>query len=135
MALFRLEVKERCAALVQITILLIGSVSAIAKFVTQQLAGYTYMFPVPPNVCTSFFCDPWLIPVQSDPFRAVPNWSRPYQHSHIILVIWDLCFTGGSNSLAYRFRSCFPSFEANGEVVYQVPTAMVALVATAVRQR
>jgi len=55
MALFCLEVKERCAALVQITILLIGSVSAIAKFVTQQLAGYTYMFLVPPNVRTSFF--------------------------------------------------------------------------------
>ena len=79
-----------------------------------------------------FFCDLWLIPVQSDPFCVVPNWSRPYQHSHIILVIWDLCFTGGSNSLAHRFHSRFPSFEADGEVVYQVPTAMVALVATAV---
>jgi len=55
MALFCLEVKECCAALVQITILLIGSVSAVAKFITQQLAGYTYTFPVPPNVHTSFF--------------------------------------------------------------------------------
>lgn len=110
----------------------IGSVSAIAQFVSRQLSGYTYTFPVPPNVRTIFFCDLWLIPVQSDPLRAVPNRSRPYRHSHIITVIRDLCFTGGINSLAHRYRSRFPSFQTDEQVVYEVPSAMVALVATAV---
>ena len=48
-------------------------------------------------------------------------------------MIRDVCFTGGSSSLANQYHACFPTFQGDdGQVVPKVPTALVALVATAV---
>jgi len=63
-----------------------------------------------------------------------PIRSKPYRNSRIITVIRDVCFTGGGSSLANRYHARFPSFQGdNGLVVPEVPIALVALVATAVR--
>ena len=60
--------------------------------------------------------------------------TRPYRNDRIITVIRDMFFTGGAASFARRFRFLFPVFEGcNGEEKLEVPIAMVALVATAVR--
>jgi Domain of unknown function (DUF6532) len=49
-------------------------------------------------------------------------------------VIRELFFTGGAAALAHRFEFKFPRFKGpDGELVYEVPRSMVALVATAVR--
>ena len=49
-------------------------------------------------------------------------------------MIQDVCFTGGGSSLANRYHARFPTFQGDdGQVVPKVPTALVALVATAVR--
>jgi hypothetical protein len=49
-------------------------------------------------------------------------------------VIRELYFEGGVTSFARRFASRFPTHQGfNGVAVPEVPVAMVALVATAVR--
>jgi hypothetical protein len=59
--------------------------------------------------------------------------TRPYRNSAIIRVIRDLYFSGGSNAFATRHLSRFARFEEyDGSVRIEVPTAMVALVSTAV---
>jgi hypothetical protein len=60
--------------------------------------------------------------------------TRPYRNDRIITIIRDMFFTGGASSFARRFRYLFPTFEGpHAEQIYEVPIAMVALVATAVR--
>ena len=131
--LYRLEVKERCATLLQIVFLSVGSVPTIAQIVARQLSRYNYTFPTTSNVSSPFFFDPWLISVQGNHLHVVSNRSKPYRNSRIITVIRDLCFIGGTNSFAHRFHSRFPTFQGDdGRVVHEVPIAMVALVATAV---
>jgi hypothetical protein len=45
----------------------------------------------------------------------------------------DLYFIGGVHSFAHQYRECIVTWEGDdGEVVYEAPVAMVALVATAV---
>ncbi|KAF8266315.1 hypothetical protein EI94DRAFT_1701829 [Lactarius quietus] len=57
--------------------------------------------------------------------------SWPYQNKHIITVIQDMYFTGGSASFAKKYNYLFPIFEGcKGEMI-KVPVLMVALVATA----
>jgi hypothetical protein len=59
--------------------------------------------------------------------------TRPYRNDQIITVIRDMFFVGGATSFARRFRYLFPTYEiSHGQEVYEVPIAMVALVATAV---
>ena len=59
--------------------------------------------------------------------------SRPYRNQRIITVIHDLYFTGGITSFATRFDHLFPTHRHNnGVTMREVPTPMVALVATAV---
>ena len=59
--------------------------------------------------------------------------TRPYRNDQIIVVIWDMFFTGGATSFARRFRYLFPTYESrHGVESHEVPIAMVALVATAV---
>jgi hypothetical protein len=60
--------------------------------------------------------------------------SKPYRNDRIIAVIRDLYFTGGYTSFARRFNYLFPSCENCDNVTrHEVPDAMVALAATAVR--
>jgi len=54
-ALFRLEIKERCAALVQTVFVAIGHVPTIAQVVARQLSKYNYTFPTSTNVSSPFF--------------------------------------------------------------------------------
>ena len=61
--------------------------------------------------------------------------SRPYRNDRIIAVIRGLYFTAtaGVPSFASRFRYLFPTYETcEGELNYEVPVPMVALVSTAV---
>ena len=69
--------------------------------------------------------------------KNVPNrlvmCSWPYRNEHIIATIWDLYFTGGSNTFARRFLYLFPTYKGGkGEISQEVPILMVALIATAV---
>ena len=60
---------------------------------------------------------------------------RPYRNDQIVGVIWDLYFTRGHTSFALHFDHLFPSCGSCDNVDRQeVPDAMVALAATAVRQ-
>ena len=103
----------------------------IAQVATQQLLDYNYTFPTLSNISTSFFCSSWLISIQSN--RASLNRNKPYRNIHIITVIWELFFSGGTTSFAHRYHPRFPTFQdSNGDVVLEVPIPMVALVATAV---
>jgi hypothetical protein len=61
--------------------------------------------------------------------------SRPYRNDRLIAVIRDMYFSGGAMSFARKFRYLFPTYEnREGQVSYEVPIPMVALVATAVSQ-
>lgn len=121
-------------ALVQADFQGIHSPSTIAQAVTRQLSAYAYTFPMAMNVSTYFQTKLWLTPVQNDPIRVVPMQTKPYQNFHLIEVIQDLYFSGGFNSFAYQYRPRFPRTEDENRmpVYYEVPVAMVALVATAV---
>jgi Domain of unknown function (DUF6532) len=60
--------------------------------------------------------------------------TRPYRNPAIIRIIRDMYFVGGNGSFASRHASRFASLEdTNGLTQLQVPKAMVAFVATAVR--
>ena len=61
--LFRSDIKERCAAIVQISFLSIGTVSTIAQVVTRQLSAYNYTFPSSLHVSLLFFSsyNSWFI--------------------------------------------------------------------------
>jgi hypothetical protein len=59
--------------------------------------------------------------------------SRPYRNDRIITVIRSMYFGGGALSFARRFRYLFPTHEGrDGDINFEVPVPMVALVATAV---
>jgi hypothetical protein len=61
---------------------------------------------------------------------------QPYRNEWIILVIQQHFFSGGPVSFANEFKHIFPtSKDRNGVTVREVPVAMVALVATAVRSQ
>lgn len=60
--------------------------------------------------------------------------TKPYRNIRILTVIRDLYFMGGLTSFACRFATLFPRYQYNnGTTKREVPIAMVALVATAVR--
>ena len=57
----------------------------------------------------------------------------PYRNDHIIKIVQDMYFSGGSRLFAMRFDRHFPRFEErNGMISHEVPIPMIALVATAV---
>ena len=59
--------------------------------------------------------------------------TKPYQNWRIISVMHDLYFIGGVHLFAHWYRECIAMWEGDdGEVVYEAPVAMVALMATAV---
>jgi hypothetical protein len=61
---------------------------------------------------------------------------KPYRNKRIVTAISTLFFTGGTSAYAHRFDSKFPRFRGpDGALVREVPEAMLALVATAVRAR
>jgi hypothetical protein len=63
----------------------------------------------------------------------LPQVSQPYRSTIIISVIRDLFFTG-NKPFVKRHQDQFPSHRGTeGETVWEVPKAMVALVSTAVK--
>jgi len=58
--------------------------------------------------------------------------TRPYRNDRIITVLRDLIFSGGASSFATRYESRFPRRNEGSSVLFEVPIAMVALVATGV---
>jgi len=60
--------------------------------------------------------------------------TKLYRNQQIIRVVHDLFFSRGLSAYAHRFDLEFPRFEGpNGVQVPMLPTAMLALVGTAVR--
>jgi len=115
--LFRREVKDCCAAIVQAEFLAIPSPLKVMSLVEKQLSNYNYSFPRAGN---------------GDPFNFLPMRTRPYRNIRIVNVIRDMFFTGGASSFAHRFRSQFSIHQGrDGVVLRELPIAMVALVATA----
>ena len=98
-------------ALVQADFLAVPLAPTIAEAVARQLGRYTYTFPMGLNVSTHFLGNLYLMPIQNDPIHALPMRTRPYRNIHIIGVIRDLYFMGGSNSFAHRYRARFLTFE------------------------
>ncbi|KAF8270547.1 hypothetical protein EI94DRAFT_1798028 [Lactarius quietus] len=113
---FLSEVKDRITAVSYAAILGIGSVTEVARVIGNQLSNYTYTFlRVPPNMGAA----------------GLVKHSLPYRNEHIIAVIRELYFTGGSASFTSRFGHMFPvHFNNNGRPTRKVPVPMVALVAT-----
>ncbi|KAH8994406.1 hypothetical protein EDB86DRAFT_3078268 [Lactarius hatsudake] len=114
--LFRSEVKDRCNAIAMAEFT--SQVPAdIIQSVDWQLSGYQYVYPKGPKGLGQN--------------RLIMR-SQPYRNSRIIRVIHDLFFTGGGSSFKARFDYLFTSKSGdNGQMVHEVPIAMVALVATA----
>ncbi|KAN0123161.1 hypothetical protein V8E52_003114 [Russula decolorans] len=115
--LFRGEVKDRCAAVIQAEFLAIRTGLSVIHLVNKELSNYNYTFPRLNN---------------GNQLNFLPRRTRPYRNIRIINVIRDLYFGGGAHSFVNRFRSQFPVHQGNdGVVLREVPIAMVALVATA----
>ncbi|KAN0125967.1 hypothetical protein V8E52_001174 [Russula decolorans] len=115
--LFRGEVKDRCAAIIQAEFLAIRTGLSVIHLVNKELSNYNYTFPRLNN---------------GNQLNFLPRRTRPYRNIRIINVIRDLYFGGGAHSFVNCFRSQFPVHQGNdGVVLREVPIAMVALVATA----
>ncbi|KAN0116523.1 hypothetical protein V8E52_005904, partial [Russula decolorans] len=115
--LFRGEVKDRCAAIIQAEFLAIQTGLSVIHLVNKELSNYNYTFPRLNN---------------GNQLNFLPRRTRPYRNIRIINVIHDLYFGGGAHLFVNRFRSQFPVHQGNdGVVLREVPIAMVALVATA----
>ncbi|KAH9038003.1 hypothetical protein EDB83DRAFT_2318530 [Lactarius deliciosus] len=118
MSRIRAEVKERCGALCVPQIYTFGNATEITRRIQKQLINYNYTFPFAMIVGT--------LP------EGLPRRTRPYRNDHIISIIRDLYFTGGSSSLATRFEDQFPTHQGpDGDFNQEVPISMVALVVTA----
>ncbi|KAN0141184.1 hypothetical protein V8E53_000940 [Lactarius tabidus] len=115
--LIRSEIKECCNTITIGAFMTFGSALDIIEYVRNQLSNYTYTFP--------------RATTHNTPNGLVMR-TRPYRNDRIITIIRDMFFTGGASSFARRFRYLFPTFEGpHAEQIYEVPIAMVALVATA----
>ncbi|KAF8263175.1 hypothetical protein EI94DRAFT_1704178 [Lactarius quietus] len=114
--IMRGEVKDRLVAMTQTTFRGKASPMEAAVYIQEQLSNYNYTYPRGPRLGGTGTL--WMR-------------SKPYRNDQIIGVIWDLYFTGGHTSFAYRFDYRFPRCENCENVRKQVPDAMVALAATA----
>ncbi|KAH9173495.1 hypothetical protein EDB89DRAFT_699441 [Lactarius sanguifluus] len=115
-SVFRADVKERCVAA---TTLLLGAhdSSAVTDLVKRLLTDFNYIFP--------------RRNVNGNILVGSPHLSRPYRSSIIISVIRDLYFSG-NKPFVTRHQDQFPFRQGTeGDVIWEVPKAMVGLVATA----
>ncbi|KAN0140700.1 hypothetical protein V8E53_001527 [Lactarius tabidus] len=116
-SIFRGDVKERCAAAIA-PLLVLNTPTAVKDLINKIKDDYNYIFPRRsqgnPNV---------LI--------GLPQTSRPYRSPIVISVIQDLFFSGNP-SFVTKHQDQFPSRTGtNGDIIWEVPKAMVALVSTA----
>ncbi|KAH9066102.1 hypothetical protein EDB83DRAFT_2315106 [Lactarius deliciosus] len=113
---FQCEVKDRCNAIAMAEFT--SQVPAdIIQSVDWQLSGYQYVYPKGPKGLGQN--------------RLIMR-SQPYRNSRIIRVIHNLFFTGGGSLFKAQFDYLFTNKSGdNGQMVREVPIAMVALVAMA----
>ncbi|KAI9447601.1 hypothetical protein H4582DRAFT_2068214 [Lactarius indigo] len=114
-SVFRAEVKERCVAA---TTLLLSAHDplAVTDLVKKLLTDFNYIFP--------------RRNVNGNVLVGSPHLSRPYRSSIIVSVIRDLYFSG-TVPFVTRHQDLFPSRQGTDEnVIWEVPKAMVGLVAT-----
>ena len=95
--------KERCANMIHLSLILLGLETTVAAVVKRQLADYHYTFLLTQvcfhfsALCNSKFC-------QGDPLKALLWRMHPYRNPWIISVIKELYFGPGTSSYAYRFE-------------------------------
>ncbi|KAF8257046.1 hypothetical protein EI94DRAFT_1819298 [Lactarius quietus] len=110
------KVKEHCNTVTMASFLALGQEQNVIDYVSKQLLQHTYMFPG-----AAF----------ANALSNLVMHSQPHRNKHIITVIWDMYFTGGSASFAKKYNYLFLIFEGcEGEMI-KVPVLMVVLVATA----
>lgn len=115
-----------------------SSASDIVQYVQHQLSNYAYTFLGIENVShtVSTSCPLTVCLCQPGAVKALVMCLRPYQNKQIITIIRSMYFTAtrATPSFANRFQYLFPTHEGSteGEIKYEVPVPMVALVATAV---
>ncbi|KAF8262772.1 hypothetical protein EI94DRAFT_1742680, partial [Lactarius quietus] len=114
--LFRSEIKECCSTTIRGPFQMFASPLDVIDHVRKQLANYTYTFP--------------RATIVNAP-NGLVMCTRPYRNDHIIAVIQDMFFVGGATSFAQRFKYLFPTYQGRRGEELEVPTPMVALVATA----
>ncbi|KAN0141621.1 hypothetical protein V8E53_000083 [Lactarius tabidus] len=118
-SIFRSEVKERCVAAIALLLGAHESATVISELVLKLRTDFNYIFPRRLNNANN------------NVLIGVPNISRPYHSSIIISVIRDLFFSGNT-PFVVQHQALFPSHEGtSGDVIWEVPKAMVALVSTA----
>ncbi|KAH8994679.1 hypothetical protein EDB86DRAFT_3078043 [Lactarius hatsudake] len=114
-SIFHAEVKDRCVAA---TTLLLGAhdPSAVTDIVKGLLLDFNYIFP--------------RRNANGNVLVGSPHLSRPYRSPIIISVIRDLYFSGNTPFVTCH-QDQFPSRQGTeGDVIWEVPKAMVGLVAT-----
>ncbi|KAN0136269.1 hypothetical protein V8E53_005874 [Lactarius tabidus] len=118
-SIFRSEVKERCVAAIALLLGAHESATVISELVLKLRTDFNYIFLRRLNNANN------------NVLIGVPNISRPYRSSIIISVIRDLFFSGNT-PFVVQHQALFPSREGtSGDVIWEVPKAMVALVSTA----
>ncbi|KAI9449041.1 hypothetical protein BJY52DRAFT_1192929 [Lactarius psammicola] len=115
-SIFCAEVKERCTAAVALLVNVHNSPTLIADLIERQTTDYNYIF---------------LRRGSSNTLSGPANLSHPYRSTIITSVIRDLFFTEPVPFVTHH-QDLFQSHQgANGNVSYEVPKAMVALVSMA----
>ncbi|KAH9060276.1 hypothetical protein EDB87DRAFT_1728537 [Lactarius vividus] len=117
-SIFRAEVKERCV----VTVALLFSVydpTAIVDLVKKLETDFSYIYPRRSKANN----DHVLV--------GSPDLRRPFRSSVIISVARDLYFSGNTPFFTLH-QDQFPCHHGpNGDIIWEVPKAMVALVSTA----
>ena len=128
--IFRGEVKERCAQLVEDMFSPLKSLAEAKELADQQLDNYNYTYQIS-AVSNQPFNRHMLTFLQP---TTNGRRSKLYRNERIVTVIRDLFFTGGNLSYAHRFDIMFPRFQGpDGVFVCEMPEPMLGLVATGVR--
>ena len=132
------EVKECCVAAIALLISASNAPIVIMDLVDKLQTDFNYIFPRRLNSANASLphhskINLTHIPLQNNVLIGSPNISWPYHGTIIISIICDLFFVGHSFFVS-RHQALFPCHKGtNGEDIWEVPKAMVALVSTGVR--
>ena len=111
----------------------IGEPTEIAQYVNLQLLEYVYMCPVVVNVSLCLTLSSVLMVChQFSLSQGLVRHTLPFCNAHIITVLRDHFFSGGSRSFVNQFSGIFTIEDGISLACCEVPLAMVCLVATAV---
>ena len=110
-----------------------SSPAIIADLIHKQTEdNYDYIHPRRDvNVSVQRSLSQRLTRYQINLLSGLPHRSQPYRSTIIISVICDVFFLGPFPFVT-RHKELFPTYITTGDVIQEVPRAMVALVSTAV---